>query len=577
VATAQHDEHGEEWRLGIELGDDQEHALAESPAEPARNRSRERLERPLHVVTAEHLGWSAIALYATLTRLTALGARPLDGVEAGHALYEFDLASIGTHLAGAFPPASSGWIHALTAGVFVLCGANDFTARIVFALSGLLLIAMAFELRHYIGRAGGLALGAMLALSPSVTWCSRASATATPAAAMALVTIAVFMALKSRPGMRRAAALGLVAGLMIAANPAGLATAVLFVAALIPVGLWDLITGKNAMLAIRVWLDRYSSHLVMVIVVTALVWAVSQILIPGGLSAAAIARSLAPLGGSGQPGFHRGFIAGFVGELGRGLRFYLPLLTLYEFMIALAAVCGAVVIITLNVRSRFAAWALIWAALSFAYFCWAPERDTASILAILTPAAVVGAIGLDWLHHRDAWRLVRLPLAAIAALTLYIGAVGNFVCQAPDASEAPWARHANLFWGASATTEQARLYSLQAAAGVTPSNATVAFDDAIAAPLRWYLRDLRPVANADAASVVVSKSVSPANAGPAAAIYHFDYAEGWRPNFGAARAGDVIRFLFSGRIWGPVTTDEVSILVRKPATSAPTVILTPGR
>ena len=246
---------------------DQADAVAESPAEPARNLSRERLERPLHVVTAEDLGWSAIALYATLTRLTALGARPLDRAEAGHALYEFDLASTGSHLAAAFPPAYSGWVHLLTAGIFAVGSANDFTARVVFALSGLLLIAIAFELRDYIGRAGGLALGAMLALSPSVTWFSRASATATPAAAMALVTIAAFMALKSRPGTRRAGALGLFAGLMIAADPAGLATAVLLVAALFPIGLWDLITGKNVTLAIRVWLDRYSSHLVTVTVV----------------------------------------------------------------------------------------------------------------------------------------------------------------------------------------------------------------------------------------------------------------------------------------------------------------------
>jgi predicted membrane-bound mannosyltransferase len=565
----QNDEHGDEWRLGIELGDAQAHGLAESPAEPARNLSQERLERPLHVVTAEHLGWSAIVLYAALTRLTALGARPLDGAEASHALYEFDLASAGTHLAAAFPPAYSGWVHLLTAGIFMLGGANDFLARMVFALSGLLMIAMAFELRHYIGRAGGLALGAMLALSPSVTWFSRASATATPAAALALVTIAVFMALKSRPDARRAAALGLFAGLMIAADPVGLATAVLMVAALVPIGLWELITGKNVMLAIRVWLDRHSSRLVTVIVVAALVWTVSQLFVPGGLNAIAIVRSVSPLGGLGPGGFDHGLIA--------GLRFHLPILLLYEFMIALAAVLGAVVIITLNVRSRFAAWALIWAAMSFGYFCWAPQRHTASIVAILTPASIVGAIGLDWLHHRNAWQQIRIPLAAIAMLTLYIGTVGNFVCQAPDASEAPWARHANLFWGASATTEQARLYSQQAAAGVAPSTATVAFDGEIAAPLRWYLRDLRPVANADAASVVVSRSTSPVNAGQPATIYHFDYAEGWLPNFHAARAGDVIRLLFSGRIWGPVTTDDVSIVVRKPATSAPTVIITPGR
>lgn len=568
MATVQKDEHGEQWRLGIELGDDQEHASVEEAEEPARDLSRERLERPLHVVTTERLAWAVIAAYAALTRLTALGARPLDSLEAQHALYEYDLASTGTHLAAGLEPGYAGWVHLLTAGFFTIGGANDYTTRVVFALSGLLMVAMAFELRHYIGRAGALALGAMIALSPSLTWYSRASAGATPAAAMALVTIAMFMALKERPGARRAAALGLFAGLMIAADPAGLATGLTLVAALLPIGLWDLITGRHAMLAVRVWLDRYSSQLVMVIVIASAVWAVSQMFVPGGLHAGVIALGAAPFGGAGPAGFAAGWIA--------GLRFYAPVVTLYEFAIALAAMFGAAVIITLNVRSRFAAWALIWMALSVAYFCWSPRRDPASIVMLLTPAAVVGAIGIGWLHQRESWRMIRLPLAAVAALTLYLGAVGNFVCDAPDASEAPWARHANLFRGAGATTEQARLYSRQAANGIAPAVATVAFDGDIAAPLRWYLRELRPIANDDAATVLVSKAATPrVTGGQAAAIYHFDWAQGWVPNFGDVRAGAVIRFLFSGRIWGPVTSDDVSITVRKPAASAPTVILTP--
>jgi predicted membrane-bound mannosyltransferase len=568
VATTQKDPHGEEWRLGIELGDDHEHEFAEGVEEPARDLSRERLERPLHVVTAEHLAWAAIAAYAVLTRLAVLGARPLDVIEARHALYEFDLASTGTHLATGLEPRYAGWVHLLTAGFFAIGGAGDYTARVVFALGGLLMVAMAFELRHYIGRAGAIALGAMIALSPTVTWYSRASATAIPAAAMALVTIAVFMALKAQPSVRRAAALGLFAGLMIAADPAGLATGVILIAALIPFGLWNLITGKHVTLAIRVWLARYSSQLVTVIAVAAAVWAMSQMFVPRGLSAAAIARSVVPSGGAGQPGFAAGLIA--------GLRFYAPVVALYEFAIAITAVLGAVVIITLNVRSRSAAWALIWMALSVAYFCWSPARDTASIVMILTPAAVVGASGIGWLHRREAWRMLRLPLVAVAALTLYIGAVGNFVSNTPDASEAPWARHANLFRGVGATTEQARLYSRQAANGIAPAVATVAFDGEVAAPLRWYLRELRPIANADAATVVVSKTAPQVNGGAAAAIYHFDWAQDWAPNFKDAKAADVIRFLFSGQIWGPVTSEDVSIMVRKPMASAPTVILTPA-
>jgi len=192
---------------------------------------------------------------------------------------------------------------------------------------------------------------------------------------------------------------------------------------------------------------------------------------------------------------------------------------------------------------------------------------------MIIPMAVIGAIGLEWIHHSEMWRWLRLPAAAIAALTLYVGIVGNFIWATPDASEAPWARHANLWQGAHATTLQARLYTDDAAAGISPADATVFFDGEVAAPLRWYLRELRPVRALDSATVIVSNGA--AGGTGAAASYHFDYAEGWQPDFTKARAAEVLRFLFGGRIWGPVTFDDVTIMVRKPAASASTITSAP--
>jgi uncharacterized protein (TIGR03663 family) len=577
VASAQKGEHAEEWHLGVEPGDEHDgyhvHQLgiAEHPAALARDRSRERLERPLHVVTPEHLGWVAIAIYAGLTRLVALGTRPLDPSEARHALYAFDVASTGTDAAAGYYPAYAGWVHWLTASVFGIAGANDFTSRLVFALSGLLLIAMAFELRGYIGRAGGLALAAMLALSPSVTWFSRASATATPAATMTLVTLAAFMALKSRPTKRRAARLGICAGLMIATNPVGLVNGIIFIASLFLLGLWNLGTRKNIGLAMRVWLDRYSKLLVTVIVTTVVAIAASQWLLPDGWNITEIGpgfRMLLGVGGHSETPASLHLRLASVG-------FYLPVLTLYEFAIVIAGLVGAIAVITARIRSRFATWCLIWTILSLAFWFWTPTHSGESILAILLPAAMVGAIGIEWLHHLDAWRLIRLPIAILAALTLYVSVIANFFCAAPDASEAAWARHANLFWGANATTEQARLYARQASAGISPVNATVFFDDDAPDPLRWYLRDLRPVDDATVARVLVKTSTPPSGESQTTAIYHVDYAEGWSPNFSAAKSAEVARFMLSGRVWGPITTKNLTILVRKPSASAPTVILTP--
>ena len=105
-----------------------------------------------------------------------LGARPLDSAEAGHALGELALLRSG-------PPAGAhlSWIHLLEAAVFAAVGAGDFKARLIFALSGLLLIAAGFAMRRQLGRAGAMAFAALLVLSPSVAYFSRTADSVVPA------------------------------------------------------------------------------------------------------------------------------------------------------------------------------------------------------------------------------------------------------------------------------------------------------------------------------------------------------------------------------------------------------------
>src|SRR5271163_1150980 len=176
----------EEWRLGIEPGG---HGVPEAPGEPAapRNYSAERLERPLCVVTVEHLGWAAVGVLALASRLVMLGARPLDSAEASHALAELALLRSGSPAA-----VHLSWIHLVEAAVFAVLGAGDFGARLVSALSGLLLIAAGFAMRRRLGRAGAMAFAALLVLSPSVAYFSRAADSAAPALAFAVSALALF-------------------------------------------------------------------------------------------------------------------------------------------------------------------------------------------------------------------------------------------------------------------------------------------------------------------------------------------------------------------------------------------------
>jgi uncharacterized protein (TIGR03663 family) len=566
MASAQRSD-SDEWRLGIELGEHHELELVHPPSEPQRDLSLERLERPLEVVTVERLGWALVALYAILTRLAFLAVRPIDASEAQHALFEYGLAANGFHTKTIADTAYGGWVHMLEAGVFAAFGANDFTARIVSALSGVLLVAIAFEMRHYVGRAGALGLAALLVLSPTMTYFSRMSTTVTPATALALVAVVIFMALKRNPGRRKAIALGGVAGLMIAADSIGTIAVASFLAGLVMLALWELAAGKNNIFRVRVWLDRYSSLVATVIVAAVVVGFISLPMLPGAFTKAAVddfGKSIWPLS--------------LASAFAQGFRVYGPVLAFYEFLIALTGAFGLATIVSFRVRSRFAFWCAIWMVLSLGFFLWMPTWSGGRMLAMLVPAAIVGAFGVDYLHHTSAWRIIRYPLAALAALTLYVQVLTNFVYAAPDASEASWARHANLFWFDGATTVQTREESARALEGITPADATVFFKDdhSDLVALEWYLRTLRPVDKPEAATVVVEPKPDSMATDSGVRTFSFDSDESWSATSKGLDLSRALAYFFTARAWGPIETHVSTIIVKPGRAVAPTEIITPG-
>src|SRR5579859_1510548 len=96
----------DEWRLGIDpetIAHDESAIIDSAPG-----LSDDRLARPLVVVTVERFAWLLIAAWALITRLVAVGARPLTSPEARAALFAYDLANRTNEAAAAgFHPASS--------------------------------------------------------------------------------------------------------------------------------------------------------------------------------------------------------------------------------------------------------------------------------------------------------------------------------------------------------------------------------------------------------------------------------------------------------------------------------------
>jgi hypothetical protein len=555
-------ESDEVWRLGVDpetLDDDEP-----DNASPATELSGARLQRPIAVLTVEHLAWLSITTWTLLMRLSFLDARPLNPAEAGNALFAYDLA-FGANEATAvgFHPAWSGWIHLLQAGIFAACGAGDVTARLLFALSGLLLVTMSFELHHYAGRAGAIAIGAILALSPTATWFSRATAVPVVSAAFAVVVISLFMTLQDHPSRQRAAALGLAAGLMVAAGPSGCIIAATLIGSLALLGIGVFCVTKNAGLRSRVWLDRYAGRVVIVAVTAAAVCLASQRMAGLPLSGLADAAAIVT--------------APRAGNFAVALRVALLPLGFYEFMLLLASAAGAITVLAMRNRTRFARFALIWTALSFAFYLSIPDPERAQILVVILPAAILSGVAIEYLHHSQFWGYGRYLIAAIAILTVYEQIATNFIHSVPDASEATWARHANLYWGKDATTIETAREARAILTQLAPGNLTVFIEGSWPPALRWCLRSLRPVGSIDQASVVIdTNQPRKLDLDPSRTV-QFDYSESWIADPAALDERRALRFFFLQQPWGDVVMRSAEIAVREyPAGSAPTLILPPA-
>jgi predicted membrane-bound mannosyltransferase len=254
----------DQWRLDDKSIERAEHEprLAPPTTETAVNLSHERLTRAVYVVTAEHLGWYLIALYALVTRAIALGARPLDATQARDALAAL-ASGAGLH---------ASWVAILQAWIFAAAGATDATSRIVVMLCGLLMVASGFAMRPFIGRAGALAFAALIAISPSVTYFSRGGSTAIASLTFMMIAIAIAQSMRRQPGVIRAAGLGVAIALWLSADPIGYATAAAMIVSLIVVGLGDAVRIDHRRLRLRVWWERRRALVIVCALVAAGLW-----------------------------------------------------------------------------------------------------------------------------------------------------------------------------------------------------------------------------------------------------------------------------------------------------------------
>jgi predicted membrane-bound mannosyltransferase len=522
----------ERWRLGEEPNEpseDRETPPVASHAPTVSNLSRDRLTRAVFVVTAEHLGWCAIAVYAVTTRMMALGARPLDPGEARHALAA--IARAGIH---------ESWTTILQGRIFAEFGAGDAASRIVVAVCGLILVASGFAMRRCLGRAGALAFATMLTLSPSVTYFSRTGSTAIASMALMMVAIAIAESMRRRPSMIGAMGLGAAIGFWLSADPIGYSTAAAVIVALIFIGAYHALTIDHPGLRARVWWERRRAIVIVSAIVAIVVWVL--------LTSASVMRS----------DLSAAFVAPKTG-FARGLRIFIPIFGFYEFMILILAIAGAFAIVSGQVRSGFAAWTFVWAIVSVAMFLSVGGTRPDAVVALVIPFAILAAVAVEWMHQSARWDSIRYAIAAAALLTLYVQVLTSFAYPAPDTSEAPWNRHVLLFWSEPATAIQIRKECARAENSV-PVGGASAMVPADAPAVQWYLREFARADSAASANLVatIGEVKSGAVAGnPSAAQFGFE--EWWNPDFQRLTFFGALRYWLTMRAWSDVEIRDIEI------------------
>jgi uncharacterized protein (TIGR03663 family) len=385
--------------------------LAERPAAVAAS-SRPRRRR------GELIAWGVLVAAALALRLIDLGARPFHHDESQDAYFSWVLQTDGDYR---YDPLLHGPLRFyLTAAMYTILGASDFTARLAPALMGTSMVALMYPLRAQLGRLAAFAAGVLLAIGPSYLYFSRFAREDIYIAAITLAMLVVVFRFFDAPRRWHPAAFGALLAASFATKESTFIT--VFVA------------GSFFLVAIAVQARR-----------------------EGGWREAPVVRRLLEVGW--EP--HAWGVAAFLGvytvlfttffthpsgvyglwtgldywlgqhEVGRGGEppgFYSVVLFADEWPVLALGAVGAVTAFRRPTLLRlFLVWAFV---VSLVVYSWAGEKFAWLVLHPLLPLILLAGVGLQalWAARRSTAGRIGLGLTALAlAYTIYASALANAV------------------------------------------------------------------------------------------------------------------------------------------------------
>jgi uncharacterized protein (TIGR03663 family) len=366
----------------------------------------------------ELIAWGVLIALALGLRLYDLGARPFHHDESQDAYFSWILQQDGDYK---YDPLLHGPLRFyLTAAIYTIFGASDFTARLAPALMGTSMVALMYPLRRQLGRIAAYAAAVFLAIGPSYLYFSRFAREDIYIAAITLAMLVVVFRFFDEPRRWHPAAFGALLAASFATKESTFIT--IFVAGsffLVATGWQWRRAGslREAPIVRRLLEVGWESH----------AWGAAAFLAVYTLTFTTFLTHPSGIYGLwtgldywlGQHGVGRG---------GESDVFYSVVLFGHEWPMIALGIVGAVVAFRRPTLLRlFLVWAFV---LSLLVYSWAGEKFAWLVLHPLLPLILLAGVGLQeiWASRRTLPGKIAIGAAALAlAYTVYASALVNAV------------------------------------------------------------------------------------------------------------------------------------------------------
>ncbi len=315
--------------------------------------------------------------------------------------------------------------------MYFLFGVTDVTARLIAVISGVVIIALAFSLRAFVGTRAAMGMGIAVAISPTMVYSSRIATSETLVAAFTMLAIVAFLKAGACYGTGKSALIwGIVGGVaaagMLASSPTSISVMLALAVGFGAAALAEPREGgavRSAFSAFRVQLTALG--LAFGFVVTLL------ILFTRGLS------SLSALGGISTT-FSDWARLISTESSATPTQFFVLAILLYELVFVIGAIAGSFAGSRGFVGGVSPVFFLGWFVTLLIVFSFSAGRSPEQAVHVALPLVLMGGAGIasligafGWSHGQ--WKLSSLLLLAGVGL---VGAIAAFVSRfSSDGSE----------------------------------------------------------------------------------------------------------------------------------------------